>query len=134
PPSAPPPPVRPLTPHLGTPRVSTRHLHTPRASGCRRRNTRPSRGPDAGPRRPRRTGSPGPEATRTGPRERGHEGARVTSDLVEDSGDPDVIFERHRRRLFGLAYRMLGQAQDAEDVTQDAYLRWAAAVRSLIVN
>lgn len=53
---------------------------------------------------------------------------------MEDSGDPDVIFERHRRRLFGLAYRMLGQAQDAEDVTQDAYLRWAAADRSLIVN
>ena len=33
-------------------------------------------------------------------------------------------FETHRRRLFGLAYRMLGSATDAEDVLQDAYLRW----------
>ncbi|HEY3506933.1 MAG TPA: sigma-70 family RNA polymerase sigma factor [Actinocatenispora sp.] len=33
-------------------------------------------------------------------------------------------FEAHRRRLFGLAYRMLGSASEAEDVVQDAYLRW----------
>ncbi|GAA3511635.1 RNA polymerase sigma factor SigJ [Actinocatenispora rupis] len=47
---------------------------------------------------------------------------------------PDVaLFETHRRRLFGLAYRMLGSASEAEDVVQDAYLRWhgteAGAVR-----
>lgn len=34
------------------------------------------------------------------------------------------IFERHRPRLFGLAYRMLGLRAEAEDVLQDAYLRW----------
>ena len=43
-------------------------------------------------------------------------------------------FERHRARLFGLAYRMLGSKADAEDVLQDAYVRWhegdATAVRS----
>ncbi|HEX7048588.1 MAG TPA: RNA polymerase sigma factor SigJ [Longimicrobiales bacterium] len=41
-------------------------------------------------------------------------------------------FERHRARLFGIAYRMLGSAADAEDVVQDAYLRWhqAESVRS----
>lgn len=33
-------------------------------------------------------------------------------------------FEAHRRRLFGVAYRMLGEASEAEDVVQDAYLRW----------
>lgn len=33
-------------------------------------------------------------------------------------------FEANRRRLFGLAYRLLGEASEAEDVVQDAYLRW----------
>ncbi len=33
-------------------------------------------------------------------------------------------FESHRPRLFGIAYRMLGLRSDAEDVLQDAYLRW----------
>lgn len=33
-------------------------------------------------------------------------------------------FEAHRGRLFGIAYRMLGSRADAEDVLQDAYLRW----------
>ena len=34
------------------------------------------------------------------------------------------LFQRHRRRLLGIAYRMLGSAADAEDVLQDAWLRW----------
>jgi RNA polymerase sigma-70 factor, ECF subfamily len=33
----------------------------------------------------------------------------------------------HRGRLLGLAYRMLGCRSDAEDVVQDAYLRFAGA-------
>ena len=33
-------------------------------------------------------------------------------------------FEAHRRALTGLAYRMLGSRAEAEDVVQDAYLRW----------
>lgn len=33
-------------------------------------------------------------------------------------------FEAERGRLFGIAYRMLGEASEAEDVLQDAYLRW----------
>src|SRR5215468_6950441 len=36
-------------------------------------------------------------------------------------------FETHRRALMGLAYRMLGSCGEAEDVVQDAYLRWHAA-------
>ena len=34
------------------------------------------------------------------------------------------LFERHRPRLFGLAYRMLSSRADAEDALQDAYVRW----------
>ncbi len=38
--------------------------------------------------------------------------------------DPDLtLFEQHRGRLFGLAYRMLGTPADAEDVLHDAWLR-----------
>jgi RNA polymerase sigma-70 factor, ECF subfamily len=33
----------------------------------------------------------------------------------------------YRRRLLGLAYRMLGSRSDAEDVVQDAYLRFVGA-------
>ncbi|MFH8776292.1 MULTISPECIES: RNA polymerase sigma-70 factor [unclassified Streptomyces] len=39
-------------------------------------------------------------------------------------------FESHRRRLFGLAYRLLGSAQEAEDAVQDAYLRLSGADRA----
>ncbi|WP_343246214.1 RNA polymerase sigma-70 factor [Streptomyces sp. SID5785] len=35
-------------------------------------------------------------------------------------------FERHRPRMFGLAYRMLGSAEEAQDTVQDAYLRFRA--------
>jgi len=35
-----------------------------------------------------------------------------------------AAFETHRRALMGLAYRMLGSRAEAEDVVQDAYLRW----------
>ena len=36
-------------------------------------------------------------------------------------------FQAQRPRLFGIAYRMLGSATDAEDVLQDAWLRWQGA-------
>ena len=39
----------------------------------------------------------------------------------------EETFLSHRPRLFGLAYRMLGSRSDAEDVLQDAWLRWQSA-------
>lgn len=34
------------------------------------------------------------------------------------------LFETHRSKLFGIAYRMLGTIAEAEDAVQDTYLRW----------
>ncbi|GHF30235.1 RNA polymerase sigma24 factor [Streptomyces mashuensis] len=46
-----------------------------------------------------------------------------------DAGSPET-FEEHRATLTGVAYRMLGRFADAEDVVQEAWLRWSAADRS----
>src|ERR1051325_1014044 len=46
--------------------------------------------------------------------------------------DTSSVFDALRGRLFGLAYRMLGSRADAEDVVQDAYLRWHQADRNRI--
>lgn len=37
-----------------------------------------------------------------------------------------------RPRLFGIAYRMLGRAAEAEDIVQDAWVRWQMADRSVV--
>ncbi|MCK2239148.1 MULTISPECIES: RNA polymerase sigma factor SigJ [unclassified Crossiella] len=42
------------------------------------------------------------------------------------------VFEEHRSRLFGLAYRLLGSAAEAEDAVQDAAIRWHLADRGAI--
>src|SRR5262249_7729931 len=43
-------------------------------------------------------------------------------------------FEPHRQFLSGLAYRMLGSFADAEDVVQDAFLRWSATDHGAVQN
>jgi RNA polymerase sigma-70 factor, ECF subfamily len=47
------------------------------------------------------------------------EGSAKMSDHAE-------TFEAHRARLFSIAYRMLGSVMEAEDVVQEAYLRFVA--------
>lgn len=41
-------------------------------------------------------------------------------------------FEQVRGRLFGIAYRMLGSRAEAEDIVQEAYIRWHQADRAAI--
>jgi RNA polymerase sigma-70 factor (ECF subfamily) len=43
---------------------------------------------------------------------------------LPDAEADAVAFEEWRSLLFGIAYRMLGSAADAEDVVQDASIRW----------
>src|SRR5215831_4362219 len=42
------------------------------------------------------------------------------------------VFESVRPRLFGIAYRMLGSAAEAEDIVQDTWLRWQGTDRSVV--
>ncbi|HZE39773.1 MAG TPA: RNA polymerase sigma factor SigJ [Stackebrandtia sp.] len=41
----------------------------------------------------------------------------------------DDVFESHRRLLAAVAYRMLGSYSEAEDIVQDAWLRWNSALK-----
>ena len=42
------------------------------------------------------------------------------------------VFEAARPRLFGIAYRMLGSRQEAEEIVQDAWLRWQGTDRAAV--
>jgi len=51
-------------------------------------------------------------------------------DVQTATADPAgrrAAFEQHRGRLWGVAYRMLGSRADADDMVQEAYLRWHGA-------
>ena len=43
-------------------------------------------------------------------------------------------FARVRPRLYGIAYRMLGSAAEAEDIVQDVWMRWQSTNRSTVEN
>lgn len=48
--------------------------------------------------------------------------------------DQVCIFEQERGRLFGLAYRMSGSVAEAEDIVQEAHLRWIQQEHAAIEN
>ena len=48
--------------------------------------------------------------------------------------DALVLFQEHRPVLFGIAYRMLSSAADAEDVLQDAWLSWSRVDLATVVE
>ena len=48
------------------------------------------------------------------------------------SEDAAAVFDPLRQRLVRVAYRMLGSVADAEDVLQDAFLRWLAVDRAAV--
>lgn len=45
-----------------------------------------------------------------------------------------AVFLQTRQRLFGIAYRILGTTAEAEDVVQEAWLRWQATDRSTVAD
>ena len=66
---------------------------------------------------------------------------RRQEDEAVTSGTPDDglevatrLFAEVRPRLFGIAYRMLGSATEAEDLLQDVWVRWQTADRDAVVN
>jgi RNA polymerase sigma-70 factor (ECF subfamily) len=58
----------------------------------------------------------------------------VTTTALQPSAGAAESFLAHRGLLFRLAYRMLGSVAEAEDVVQEAYLRWEAADRARVLN
>ena len=43
-----------------------------------------------------------------------------------------ALFTRERPRLFSIAYRIVGNTADAEDVVQDVWMRWQSCDRSSV--
>ncbi|MFF9431143.1 RNA polymerase sigma-70 factor [Streptomyces sp. NPDC014746] len=54
--------------------------------------------------------------------------------MPPDTDTLTELFEAHRPMLLGVAYRMLGGTADAEDVVQEAWLRWTAVDRAAVVE
>ena len=56
------------------------------------------------------------------------------TDSAQDLDAAAGVFTRVRPRLFGIAYRMLGTAGEAEDLVQEVWLRWQATDRGVVVS
>jgi RNA polymerase sigma-70 factor (ECF subfamily) len=52
--------------------------------------------------------------------------------MIEVSEADVASFHTVRPRLFGIAYRVLGSATEADDVVQDAWIRWQRTDRSQV--
>ena len=53
---------------------------------------------------------------------------------AEDLEQAAAVFTSLRPRLFGIAYRMLSSATEAEDLVQEVWLRWQKCDRSAVDN
>jgi len=53
---------------------------------------------------------------------------------TEDLEAATAVFMSLRPRLFGIAYRMLSSASEAEDLVQEVWLRWQKADRGTVAN
>src|SRR5436190_21129292 len=49
---------------------------------------------------------------------------RLRSMLTSMAPESGLAFDQNRARLWRVAYRMLGSRADADDVVQEAWLRW----------
>ena len=63
----------------------------------------------------------------------------MTSSSAGDESDEGIeaavgAFNESRPRLFGIAYRMLGSVAEAEDIVQEAWVRWQRTDRSVVRN
>ena len=58
----------------------------------------------------------------------------VAPSETDEPDDAEVVFARTRPRLFGIAYRTLGSWTEAEDIVQEAWLRWQGTDRAVVVN
>ncbi|MGW9027712.1 sigma-70 family RNA polymerase sigma factor [Streptomyces sp. NPDC055722] len=53
---------------------------------------------------------------------------------AEDPPEPEAVFRHTRGVMFGIAYRMLSSVSEAEDVLQEAWIRWQTCDRSQVQN
>jgi RNA polymerase sigma-70 factor (ECF subfamily) len=63
----------------------------------------------------------------------------MTSSSARDESDEGIeaaigAFNESRPRLFGIAYRMLGSVAEAEDIVQEAWVRWQRTDRTVVRN
>lgn len=52
----------------------------------------------------------------------------------DDLDEAVEVFAAQRRRLFGIAYRMLGTVADAEDMVQETWIRWQNTDRAQVLE